>query len=206
MTIAGLVITVGIAVGGFKTFGRWKREKIEETRIDVAIRALALTYKAKFVFESIRSPMSFPYEWEAMPEFPGDTDAKRNQRGEFYAILKRVEAHRPFFEHAWELQAECSAVFGPKVEETFLLLHRARREIEVSAEMLWRDPEPTHKSQDNLDTWESFRADVWGPYGKFTKEGDKVGKKLQDFRDQMETLCRPIVDQEYKGPFKAARA
>jgi hypothetical protein len=44
LTIIGFCITIGIAIGGFRTFGRWKREKIEEKRIDVAIEALALTY------------------------------------------------------------------------------------------------------------------------------------------------------------------
>ena len=111
LTIAGLIITVVIAIGGFKTFGRWKREKIEEMRIDVAIRALALSYKSKFVFENIRSEMSFGYEWKDMPERPGDTEEKRGERGPFYAILKRIEAHKAFFENAWELQVECTAIF-----------------------------------------------------------------------------------------------
>jgi len=41
LTLTGFGITIGIAVGGFRTFGRWKREKLEERRIEVAIDALA---------------------------------------------------------------------------------------------------------------------------------------------------------------------
>ena len=190
-----MIITVGIAIGGFRTFGRWKRERIEERKIETAIRALAFVYESKFVFEGIRNEFSISYEWKNMPEFPGDTEQKRNARGPFYATLMRIKAHKEFFEQAWKIQAECSAIFGTEIEETFLLMHKARREIEVSAEMLWRDPNPTDRSEANLKTWNSFRADVWPAYGRFADDGDKVGKKLKEFREQMEKQCRPIVDK-----------
>jgi hypothetical protein len=98
LTCLGLLLTLGIAVGGFRTFQRWKREKIEETRIGVAIDTLALMYESKFVFENIRSEMSFPYEWQDMPE------PYRKASGPFYAVLKRIEAHKDFFERAWKTQ------------------------------------------------------------------------------------------------------
>jgi hypothetical protein len=52
----------------------------------------------------------------------------------------------------------CTALFDTSIEETFLLMHRARREIEVSAEMLMGDPRPQLNSQDNQNTWNSFRG------------------------------------------------
>jgi hypothetical protein len=42
LTIIGLLITITIAIGGFRTFERWRKEKLEEKRIDIAIEALAL--------------------------------------------------------------------------------------------------------------------------------------------------------------------
>jgi hypothetical protein len=202
LTIIGFLITIAIAVGGFRTFGRWKKEKIEEKRIDTAIEALALVYESKLIFGHIRSEMSFPAEWKDMPGGYG-SEADRNARGPFYAILKRIEAHREFFERAWKIQVRCIALFGPKVEETFLLMQRARREVEVSAEMLLRDPNPVVNTPDNLETWNRFRADVWPAYGNRAKGGDRVGQKLSDFSTQMETLCRSIIDREYgKAPRK----
>jgi hypothetical protein len=59
LTLIGFAITVGIAIGGFRTFGRWKREKVEELRMETAIAALAAAYKSKYVFQHIRSPMSY---------------------------------------------------------------------------------------------------------------------------------------------------
>jgi hypothetical protein len=120
LTIIGFIITIAIAFGGFRTFGRWKREKLEEKRIDTAIETLALVYESKFIFDHIRSPMSFGYEWQDMPAKPGDSEQLRNARAPFYAILKRIEANRDFFDRAWKLQVRCTALFGPDVEETFI--------------------------------------------------------------------------------------
>lgn len=198
LTLAGYGITIGIAVAGFRTFSRWKREKLEERRIETALEALAIVYEARFIFDTIRSPMVFAYEYESMPQMSGDDGAKRSQRGSFYATLKRIEAHKDFFERAWKVQTKCTALFGTKAEETFLLLHRARREVEVSAEMLMRDPYPQNRSKDNLKTWEEFKLDVWS-MGE--RANDKVSKKLNQFRSEMESLCRPIVDKRIGKPF-----
>ncbi len=108
-----------------------------------------------------------------------------------------MERNKDYFEKAWDLQVRCSAMFGTKAEELFLLMHRARREIEVSAEMLFRDPHTSHPIPENLATWNQFRADVWEAYGRLAPEGDKVGKKLTAFRDGIEGLCRPVIDRNY---------
>jgi hypothetical protein len=63
--------------------------------------------------------------------------------------------------------------------------------------MLLQDPEPTFKSEDNIETWKGFRADVWAAYGKIAKQGDRVGEKLGEFKNKLEKLCRPIIDHEY---------
>jgi hypothetical protein len=67
-TATGLVTTIIIAVAGFRTFGKWRREKLEEKRIEIAIEALALCYEARFIFENIRSPLSYPGEWDDIRE------------------------------------------------------------------------------------------------------------------------------------------
>jgi hypothetical protein len=107
LTIIGFVITILIAIGGFRSFERWRKEKIEEKRIDTAVDALVLVREMKWVFENIRSPMSFDYEWKDMAEIPGENEDRRRTRGSFYAVLKRVEGHRDFFDRAWKLQIRC---------------------------------------------------------------------------------------------------
>jgi hypothetical protein len=66
-----MCITVGIAAGGFRTFGRWKREKLEERRIETALEMLSVAHEAKSVFHDIRSPITLAYEWKDLPDVGG---------------------------------------------------------------------------------------------------------------------------------------
>jgi hypothetical protein len=197
LTIAGLLITVSIAISGFRTFGRWKREKIEERRIEAAIDALALMYESKFVFEHIRNGFTQSWEWDDFPIKAGESDDERRRRGSYYAIWKRVGSYSEFFQRAWKLQVKCTAIFGPEVEHVFLLLQKARRQVEVAAEMLSRDPVATHKTPENIETWEGFHDVVWQSNAEARGKVDQVGKKLTEFRKGIKRLCRPIVNSEY---------
>jgi hypothetical protein len=132
-----------------------------------------------------------------MPETPGESDDKRRSRGSYYAILKRVESHREFFDRAWKLQIRCGALFGQKAEEALLLLQKARREVEVSAQMLLRDPSPQVRTADNMRTWEKFRTDVWGGYGAVNNARDTVSEKLEECNESVETICHPIVERQF---------
>ena len=49
LTLVGFLITIVIAISGFRTFGRWKRERIEERRIDIAFDALSVAAESKIV-------------------------------------------------------------------------------------------------------------------------------------------------------------
>ena len=204
-TIIGFLITVGIAVGGFRTFGRWKKEKIEERRIEIALETLAITYESKYIFDAIRSPMSFEYEWKDMPRLEQETDAQWKQRGPFYAVGSRIVKNKDFFERVFKLQPQCMAIFGSPAEAIFLLLHKARRSIEVSSDMLsWKvhNSAGAQPSQD-AEFWDQCRRDIWD-VGETEK--DRVGKQLIEFRQRMEALCRPVIDRNVGDKLVAARA
>jgi hypothetical protein len=83
LTVIGFIITIAIAVAGFQSFERWRREQIEGRRIEVALDLLALSYES-FVFDTIRSPMSFEYEWKDMQKLPTETDQQWGQRGTIF--------------------------------------------------------------------------------------------------------------------------
>lgn len=200
LTIIGFLITLGIAIGGFRTFNRWKREKLEEKKIEIAFEALSIAYETKFVFEEIRSPMSYGYEWKDMPRIEGESDNDWNHRGSFYAILKRIEHNKDFFERVWRLQPRFMAVFGPDTEEIFLRLHQARRFIEVSAQMLAR------RQNENVGEWNENRerqrnqmeADIWSGMDEVYPGTDRVKTRLTDFKNRIETVSRPIIDRGFK--------
>src|SRR6266567_2276120 len=198
LTLLGLVLTGLIAWGGFRSFDRWKREKLEERRIEIAFDLLSIAYESKYVFDNIRTPMSFSYEWEDMPKQPGETDDEWRRRGPYYAARKRVIAAKPFFDRLFQIQPKCMAMFGTQVEDTFMLLHKARREIEVASDMLASKvtDEAGPQRDRNDEFWEQCRRNIW-EHGDFDKGKDKVKFKLTQFRVDVEKLCRPIIDREF---------
>ena len=117
-------------------------------------------------------------------------NAQRRHRGSFYAILKRISSYKDYFERAWKLQPRFTAVLGPSAEEIFLLMQRARREIEVSSQML-----ANTELRSGPDR-KQFERDVW-EMGSHEPEKDRVGTKLTEFRARTEALCRPIIDREF---------
>lgn len=199
LTIIGFAITIAIAFSGFRTFNRWKREKLEERKIEIAFDALAIAYEVKFVFDSIRSPLSDRYEWEDMPSVAGESDSERVSRGPFYAILKRIERNKDFFERAWRLQPRFMAVFGPNTEEIFIKMHQARRYIEVSAMMLARRPDhgPAQWNEDRQRLREQWEADIWAGFDAVTPGIDRVNRLLVEFREGIEHLCRPVTRRRH---------
>jgi hypothetical protein len=204
LTIVGLCITIGIAASGFYTFGRWKREKIEERRIETALDALAFAYESKDVFRYIRGAMSSAHDWEDMPTSPGETQAMRQLRGSYYVVFKRMVQHNDFFARAWKLQPRVMAVFGESAEEIFQRLHNARATIQVASTTLsWDMPlEPASETAENRELRIQLRDDLWGTArtGK-----DRVKEDLEAFRTGIIHLCKPVVDREFKPNVSKAR-
>jgi hypothetical protein len=194
--VAGLILTAVLGGLGLRTLEKWRHEKIEEKKIELALDALSLAYESKGVFEGIRSRLASSSEWADMAEMPSEDERERKRRGSYYAIMKRIQFHRGFFERAWAMQPRCTALFGTNAEDTFLQLHKARRAIEIACEMLTN---VVKQPEDDEQLWFQLRADIWGSHGASrAKEPDRVDKMLDEFRTGMERLCRPTLANKSK--------
>ena len=130
VALIGVIVTASFAYAGLKTFDRWKREKLEENRISVALDALAISFEASLVFDEIRSRFLRTYEY-ADPNIPGAGEQQPglvNESAGPYAVLKRVEAKQPFFDKALLLEPKFLAVFGRDKTAIFERLFSARRQ------------------------------------------------------------------------------
>jgi hypothetical protein len=83
LTLIGFAITIGIAAGGYQTFSRWKRQKIEERRIETAIDALALAYESKIVFQAIRSGFASNVDYKDMKGIDGESEDQTSNGARF---------------------------------------------------------------------------------------------------------------------------
>jgi hypothetical protein len=199
LTIVGFLITGAIAIGGFGTFERWRKQKLEEKKIEIAFEALAIAYECQFVFGLIRNPGTMGYEYEDMPR-EGVTEEEWRRRGPFYAILKRITDNRPYFLKVLQLQPRVMTMFRPETEAIFKKLNEARVHVTVSAQMLMRPIDrverPWNEQAQNLHA--QCEADIWEGLGEMAPNGDRVTTKLNEFRDGLEAICRPVLDRNYR--------
>jgi hypothetical protein len=201
LTIVGLVLTAIVSGFGLRTFGKWRRENIEDRRIETAVDALSLAYQAKWVFQNIRAPITYSYEYESMPGRSGESEDIRAVRGKYFAVLRRVERNSEFFRSIWNIQPRMMALFGPDVEAIFLELHEARRQMEVSAELLLSNfvrERGLTLTDENKKLKERQIEDIDWAEASAAEGGDRIGAKLLAFRAGMEKLCRPIVEKGYR--------
>jgi hypothetical protein len=58
-----------------------------------------------------------------------------------------------------------------------------------------RNPIGPQPNQDQA-FWEQCRRDIWD-HGDVEPEKDKVGKKLKQFRSEIEGMCKPVIDRGF---------
>ncbi|WP_354134423.1 hypothetical protein [Bradyrhizobium sp. S3.9.1] len=200
LTIVGFFVTIGVAYFGFRTFERWKREKIEEKRIDIAIEALELAYECQEVFGTIRDPGTFGPEYADMPRRDGEGEPEWRSRGPFYATLRRVQEHADFFERLAKLRPRYMALFGVPAADSFKLIREARAYVVVSAQHLCYRPFVGPDAQNQrirmeCDVWDGM-ADV---YLADYPGVDRVDVRIKSFVEETERRCRPIIDRTYSA-------
>jgi hypothetical protein len=181
LTIIGFAITSLIAWSGFRSFDRWKRERLEDKRIEISFDALSIAYESKFVFGTIRNPQGYEIEWKDMPIVEGESEDDRGKRGVSYAILKRMNEQRAYFDSVIKLQPKFMAVFGDAAGDIFRELFEARDMVRFAAqELTWKIPVvPAVRSNEDFEMRMRLRADLWQGFAGYE---DRVEAKLRNYR------------------------
>ncbi|WP_210166314.1 hypothetical protein [Bradyrhizobium sp. LTSP857] len=199
VALIGITVTGAMAGFGLRSFAKFKREKLEERRIEVALDALAIAYESKFVFQMVRVRAARQDEYS---DYVDDSSGapltlRKDQRGA-YAVLKRLQSHNELFVSVYKIEPRFMAVFGADTEAIFSSLHSARNQLEAAAQTLFEigriedDPGDRSTGEDKRQ----LKAFIFrGPTEE--KENDKIGDLVDGFQAKIEAICRPIVDQQY---------
>ncbi|MCK1335759.1 hypothetical protein IVB38_06855 [Bradyrhizobium sp. 38] len=203
VALAGIAVTGTVAALGLRSFSKFKREKIEERRIEVALDALTLAYESKFVFQAIRARAIGSHEYEdgtdVSRSVPGGivVKIKEGQQGA-YAVIRRIEAREDFFERLRKIEPRFMAVFGAETDSIFEMVYNARTQLAGAAGQLFDIDRIEYDEQDRRIKEEKreLRELIFrGP--NEDKKNDKIGDLTDGFRTRIEAICRPIVDHQY---------
>jgi hypothetical protein len=97
------------------------------------------------------------------------------------------------------LEPKFVAMFGRDKDAIFNRLFSARRQVIVTAETLIEEEgNGPPESADSRAQRVKWRKQIFASPGTLDPE-DEVGKLLQQFRNEIEQLCRPIVDRSFKS-------
>jgi hypothetical protein len=194
VSLVGILAATTLAICGLKTFGTWKRERLEERRIEVALEGLSIARESKYVFGRIRNPAGFEGEWHSMPVREGESDGDRDMRGPSYATLVRLDTDHDFFERVSQFLPKAVALFDDQVEAIFEKLESAHNRVrDAAVQLTWQLPvRPEMPSEEDFAHRMQLRADLWAGFGT----DDKVEEDLVAFRSETEALLRKVISRK----------
>lgn len=123
-TLAGAGAVIYAARVGANTFASWKRQKVEERRMDAAERILTLGYRLRSDFRDVRRRGIMAYETaaaekrldETIVDWRSKEDAEKQRLTTAQTIMNRLWAHKEDWQQIWELKPTALALFGREVE------------------------------------------------------------------------------------------
>jgi hypothetical protein len=136
-----------------------------------------------------------------MPAISGESEDERSRRGKYFGVLRRIERNNEFFKEVFRVEPQVMALFGAGTEDIFCELHEARRQMEVSAGLLFqhfREEREKQLAEDTKGLRQRQLEDIDWAEASGADKGDRIGAKLAAFRERMEKLCRPIVERGYR--------
>jgi hypothetical protein len=195
VALLGVLATFGVALKGLNSFERWRRERIEEKRIQVAIDVLSIAHEATIAFSAVRGRFIANYEYADMsdPSNPSTHGVCKDGQTGPYVVLRRLRNFDELFQRAAKLEPLYVALFDTQAGDEFARLFEAKQRLEVVASTLFDDcrNDLAPNDQQGRDQRRAWREEIYG-------EG-KVSEALGQFKASVEARCRPLV----KGALKS---
>jgi hypothetical protein len=193
---AAVILFVGIK--GATAFDVWRRQKIEERRMDAAERILTLAYRVRRALSSIRHPMMWAAALEAAKktriekgDAPGTLDQGEGKNRVYaQATLDRINAFSAEWDEMAAITPIAAALFGPKLETDLERLWRQRNIVAGAAEDYAED------DGSDRDHTRRIRADLWENLGTRNKDEDKVSIEVAAAISDIEGTLLPVIRAE----------
>lgn len=189
-TCGGAIAVTYAARVGRTAFKDWRRQKIEEIKIDRAERIMSAIYEAETCLGYVRGPFIPAYELgraegllsEAGIDVKSRSEAESSRLRVSQAILSRTNDHGDIWKELEACRPAAKALFGEHVEKALESLLRQLQIIRVAADMY------SQHGADEGDFPQKLRADMWG-----ITEADKVGDAIKSAVADAEAVLLPVI-------------
>ena len=179
--------------------GSWRREYVGKKRVELAEEVLCLFYEAKDAVQHIRNPFSYASEGNSRKVGENETPEQKEAYDRAYVLFERFNTHIELFNKMHSMRYRFMAQFGIDAGKPFKDFRTILNTMQASAEALAREwakryhysrtkeQETSHydfiKKQENI-FWEGL------------PEEDTIKPKVERCIDDIEKICRPIIDNK----------
>lgn len=165
-----------------RTLANWKR------KTELAEQALALTYEAREVFISARSPGIRSGEGESRPPVAGEEEDVKSRRDTYFIPIERLNRERETFVRIQSLRYVFAAYFGEAAAQPLRTMITAFHEITSAASTLVQMA-PAESGQWGVDSSLSLRQTAFATgTGK-----DPITEKLDVAVSEIEKTCAEVL-------------
>lgn len=166
-----------------------RQQAVFKRRFEFAEQLLADAYRFRAIMKFARNGVAWTGEGETREALPSELPEQKRQRDVYFVPLERLKRDDEFLGVMFARRMTAQALFGPKAEDAFALLHSAIHVTRVSATMLI---ESVGKIEGDTDLKNRMLSDIWEGWGKI-KNMDEVGTKIEKGVSLVEELCTPVL-------------
>jgi len=182
LSALGMLVTLFLGLVG------WRIQLIGKRRTELAEEALLAFAHAIDALASIRAPMSFEAEYQALRKELGEPPETKLPGESFRVTLWRLGKHSERFAEMRRLQLLCRYHFGEKADAAFEQLHLARHRVWVGAHMgatsRSDDWQPNPENRKLRRGWE---AAIWAG----VSQPDEILDMVNTAQRSLEAMLRP---------------
>ena len=179
--------------------GSWRREYVGKKRSELAEETLCLFYEARDAVQHIRSPFGHSTEGNSRKADKDETPEEKEAYDRAYVLIERFNSHIELFNKMHSIRYRFMAQFGVNSGNPFTDFRRILNEIQTSAHALakaWanshRYSESNKRGADHFDFVRKQENIFW----EMLPEQDTIKQRVEICIDEIENICRPIIDNK----------
>lgn len=187
--------------------GSWRREYVGKKHAELAEEVLCLFYEARDAVQHIRNPFSHGNEGSSRKADASETNAQKEAYDRAYILIERFNTHIELFNKMHSVRYRFMAQFGADAGKPFEDFRRILTEIQVSAQALaraWAENHRQFRSETQNTSHNDFIKRQENIFWEGLPEEDTVKPKVENCINDIEKICRPIIDN--KSAFKTITA
>lgn len=186
VTAATAIVGVLIARSGLNA---WRAEMLGKRRIELAEEVLADFYRAKDVFDQVRSPVIWEGEGAKRRRSDWESDDDFEALNSYAAIADRFNENTDFFAQFLSRRYRFWAVFGGQAKEPFDEIFKIRGDILLAMRMLLMV-----QRQKGDETISDERRKWLATIGRGLPDEDPIPGRIAAATEAIERICRPAIE------------